>query len=136
MAQLEQIFPTGEAARDTLHELIEKVTTQKNITIFTQAEVTEVKGYVGDFKVKIEQQSRGVSDDIAEAAIAACTTEVPDEYNYGLTRRKVIYRKYPGCYPSSPAVDWENYNGEAVRLRRTTRGLNAASVYPPLSAER
>jgi heterodisulfide reductase subunit A len=116
MAQLEHIFPTGEKARDTLHDLIQKVISHPKITIFTQAELSDVKGYVGDFQIKITQQSRGVSDDIAESAIAACTTEVPDEYNYGLTKRKVIYRRYPGCYPSSPAVDWDNYNGEALNI--------------------
>jgi heterodisulfide reductase subunit A len=104
MSQLEHLFPTGEVARDTLHDLIQRVISHPNITIYTQAEANEVKGYVGDFKVQITQQSRGVSDDIAESAMAACTIEVPDEYNYGLTKRKVIYQKYPGCYPTSPAV--------------------------------
>jgi len=116
MSQLEHLFPTGEVARDTLHDLIQRVISHPNITIYTQAEVNEVKGYVGDYKVQITQQSRGVSDDIAESAMAACTIEVPDEYNYGLTKRKVIYQKYPGCYPSSPAVDWENYNGEELKI--------------------
>ena len=116
MSQLEHLFPTGEVARDTLHDLIQRVISHPNITIYTQAEVNEVKGYVGDFKVQVTQQSRGVSDDIAESAMAACTIEVPDEYNYGLTKRKVIYQKYPGCYPSSPAVDWENYNGEELKI--------------------
>ena len=116
MSQLEHLFPTSEVARDTLHDLIQRVISHPKITIFTQAEVSSVKGYVGDFKVQITQQSRGVSDDIAESAMAACTTEVPDDYNYGLTKRKVIYQKYPGCYPSSPAVDWENYNGEELKI--------------------
>jgi heterodisulfide reductase subunit A2 len=48
--------------------------------------------------------------------MAACKQEVPDEFNYGLTQRKVIYRPFEGCYPSSPAVDWENYNGEPISL--------------------
>ena len=116
MSQLEHLFPTGEVARDTLHDLIQRVISHPKITIFTQAEVVSVKGYVGDFKVQVTQQSRGVSDDIAESAMAACTTEVPDEYNYGLTKRKVIYQKYPGCHPSSPAVDWKNYNGEELKI--------------------
>ena len=38
----------------------------------------------------------------------ACTVEVPDEFNYGLTKRKAIYRAYEGCYPTTPAVDWAN----------------------------
>jgi len=116
MAQLEHIFPTGEVARDTLHDLIQKVITHPNITIFTQAEVSDVKGYVGDYKVQITQQSRGVIEDIAEAAMDTCTTEVLDEFNYGLTKRKVVYRAYPGCYPSSPAVDWDHYDGKALNI--------------------
>jgi heterodisulfide reductase subunit A len=116
MAQLETLFPTGENARESLKELILKVVQHPNVTLFTRAELVDVSGYVGDYQVMIRQQSRGVSDDIAEAAMEACTQELPDEFNYGLTKRKVIYRAYPGCYPSTPAVDWENYNGEPIQV--------------------
>ena len=62
-----------------------------------------MRGYVGDFQVEITQQSRGVSEEFAhfEAAAAACPVEVPDEFNYGLTTRKAIYRAYPGGYPDT-----------------------------------
>jgi heterodisulfide reductase subunit A len=116
MAQLEKVFPTGENARDVLHSLIEKVVSHPNITILTQSELVGVSGYVGDYRVQICQQPRGVSDDVAEAAMVACAQEVHDEFNYGLTRRKVIYRAYPGCYPATPAVDWDHYNGESIRI--------------------
>jgi heterodisulfide reductase subunit A len=114
MAQLETLFPTGENARQMLHSLIQNVVHHPNVTIFTQAELVNISGYVGDYQVQIRQQSRGVSDDIADAALQAINQEVPDEFNYGLTKRKVIYRAYPGCYPSTPAVDWETYNGEPI----------------------
>jgi heterodisulfide reductase subunit A len=116
VAQLETLFPTGENARELLHGFIQKVAHHPNITIFTQSELVNVSGYVGDYQVQICQQSRGVSDDMAEAALKADSKEVPDEYNYGLTQRKVIYRAYPVCYPSTPAVDWENYDGEPVMI--------------------
>jgi heterodisulfide reductase subunit A len=116
MAQLETVFPTDERARDLLHGLIEQVVAHPMITIFTQAAVTGVAGFVGNFEVQIRQDGRGVSDDIAEALMKACTQEVPDEFTYGLSMRKVIYRAYPGCYPSTPAVDWAHYNGEPVCL--------------------
>ena len=122
-AQLEKVFPTGESARGLLHELIENVAAHPDITIYTQAELVSVKGYVGNFQAQIRQQSRGISDDIAEEAMAACTVEVPNEFDYGLSNRKAIYRAYDGCYPPSPAVDWDNYvdgcvqlNGQALRL--------------------
>jgi heterodisulfide reductase subunit A2 len=116
MAQLESVFPTEEDARKLLRELIEKVVAHPNITIFTQADVTGVSGYVGNFNVQVQQHSRGISNENAEALMSACAQEIPDEFNYGLTKRKVIYRPYAGCYPSMPAVDWGNYNGEPISL--------------------
>ena len=110
------LFPNGEAARDLLKDLIEKIMAHPNITLYTHAELVSVKGYVGDFQVEIRQQSRGISDDIAEEAMAACTVEVPNEFDYGLTKRKAIYRAYEGCYPPSPAVDWDHYVDGCVQI--------------------
>jgi heterodisulfide reductase subunit A len=116
MAQLESIFPTDEEPRQLLHELIEQAVAHPSITILTQAEVTAVSGYVGNFNIQVTQHTRGASDELAEALMAACTQETPDEFNYGLTQRKVIYRPYPGCYPSTPAVDWAHYDGEPIQV--------------------
>jgi len=116
MAQLEAVFPTGEKARELLSELIKKVIQHPNITLYTQTEVTGVTGYVGNYGVQILQHSRGVTDENAEASMSACKQEVPDEFNYGLVKRKVIYRAYEGCYPPSAVVDWKNYNGEPIPL--------------------
>lgn len=115
-AQLETVFPVDTNAREILHPIIEAVLAHPNIDIFTQAEMVKVQGYVGDYQVEIQQQSRGVSDVDAEEIMVACRQEVPDEFNYGLTNRKIIYRAYPGCYPKTPAVDWENYDGKPIQL--------------------
>ncbi len=117
MAQLETVFPTGEMGRELLKKLIEQTAAHPGVTIFTQAEVCWVTGYVGNFEVKIQQQGRGFQSDAqAEELTAACKLEAPDEFNYGLGKRKVIYRPYPGCFPSTPAVDWENYPGTPIQL--------------------
>ncbi|MEW6568158.1 MAG: CoB--CoM heterodisulfide reductase iron-sulfur subunit A family protein [Chloroflexota bacterium] len=106
VAQLEKTFPKGEEARALLDTLIAQVVNSPKITVHTYSEVAGVRGYVGDFQVQITQQSRGVDSTLGEAAMQACTIEVPDEFNYGLTKRKVVYQAYPGCYPPTPAVDW------------------------------
>jgi len=116
MAQLECLFPTSEKARALVSELIKRVVAHPNITIFTQAKVTGVSGFVGNYEIQVHQDGRGVSDDESEALMAACTQEVLDDFNYGLTKRKVIYRAYPDCFPSTPAVDWEHYNGEPIQV--------------------
>jgi heterodisulfide reductase subunit A len=110
MAQLEALFPDGQQARPALHGLIADVLADPMITVLTGAELTAISGYVGDFQVEITQQSRGVSEGFGglEAAAAACPVEVPDAFNYGLTTRKAIYRRYPDAAPQTPAIDWEH----------------------------
>jgi heterodisulfide reductase subunit A len=126
MAQLETIFPTGELARDSLHTLIQKVIHHPDITIYTGAEVSAVKGYVGDFQVQVRRLPRGTDESLldAEAAMAACPVEVPDEFNYGLTRRKALYRPYEGSYPEMPAIDWENCTKCGKCLEAVGRGIH------------
>ena len=94
VAQLEKTFPNQDSASGIVNGLIEQVATNGNITILTQAEISAVSGYVGNYSVKVLQHSRGVSDDQSEKLVAACTQEVPDPFNYGLTTRKVIYTQY------------------------------------------
>jgi len=134
IAQLDTLFPTSENAKDTLHELIDKVTAHPNIVIYTQTQVKDVSGYVGDYQVQIQQDSRGVDDTNAEQVMAACQQTVPDEFNYGLTDRKVVYKAYPGCYPHTPAVDWENYDGSPIQVDGKDLVLKNEAVSIPLHA--
>ena len=136
MAQWDHLFPTDENARDLLNGLIDLVLAESNITIHTGAEVVSAKGYVGNFDVHIQQQPRGVSEHFTATAeaIAACPVEVPDEFNFGLSKRKAIYRPYEGCTPSSAVIDWEHCTkcgdcqkfGEkgGIRLEAEPLGIN------------
>jgi heterodisulfide reductase subunit A len=53
MADLDRIFPTLESVAELLEPLIERIQTHPNITVFLNAQVAEVEGYVGNFTVKI-----------------------------------------------------------------------------------
>ncbi|MFN2121714.1 MAG: CoB--CoM heterodisulfide reductase iron-sulfur subunit A family protein, partial [Anaerolineales bacterium] len=114
MAQLETVFPTEEGARNLLQALIHKVVAHPNVTVFTQAEIVGVSGYVGNFDIHVQQHSRGVNPENAEALMNASTAETDDSFNYGLTKRKLVYKPYEGCYPDLPAVDWDHYDGRPL----------------------
>lgn len=132
VAQLDTLFPTNENAREVLHEIINKVTSHPNIVVYTQTQVAGLSGYVGDYQVQLRQDSRGVDDTNGEALMEACQQTVPDEFNYGLTERKVIYRAYPGCFPHTPAVDWESYDGSPIKLNGGEVVLKNQPVEIPL----
>ncbi|MFW6068983.1 MAG: FAD-dependent oxidoreductase, partial [Chloroflexota bacterium] len=93
VAQLEAVFPNAEPARDILQTLIERVVAHPSITVYTNTELEQVSGYVGDYQVTLRQTPRGVTPqfDALEEAAAACPVETPDPFNYGLTKRKAIY---------------------------------------------
>ena len=120
VAQWDTVFPTDEDARTVLNRVIEEVLENPNITIHTGTELISAKGYIGDFNIRLRQEPRGVSEDFdgLDEAIKVCPVEVPDEFNYGLSKRKAIYRPYEGCVPSSPVIDWEHCTkcGECLKV--------------------
>ncbi len=110
LAQLYKIYPTGQRARDVIGGLIREVSSNPLITVYTNAELVEARGFIGDFHTTIRLVPRGATERCtdAQAAINACPEETVDQFNLGLARRKAIYLPYKGCYPSIPAIDWRN----------------------------
>jgi len=75
-----------------------------NITIHTLSEVAEVKGYVGNFDVKIVKKARYVDEKECTACgdcSKVCPVVRPDEFNMGLSSRKAIYSPFPQAVPSA-----------------------------------
>ncbi len=84
------------------------MTAHPKVTIYTNAQLEQATGFIGDFRTTIRITPRGVSDACADpqAAIDACPEESLDPFNLGLSKRKAIYQPYDGCYPPIPAIDW------------------------------
>lgn len=115
-AQLNQVFPTKENARDLLESLIKEVTSDPNITIYCNSQVIDGGGSLGDYFVKIVQISRGCNKEYTKAELEEVIQELPEdiknEFDYGLSARKSIWMPYDGCWPPIPAIDWETFKPE------------------------
>jgi heterodisulfide reductase subunit A len=61
MSELSGLYLNFDAAPDLLQQKIDAVTRHANIQVLTNAEVTEVGGYVGNFVVRVEQQVQGAT---------------------------------------------------------------------------
>jgi heterodisulfide reductase subunit A len=124
VAQWDHLFPTNQDARQVLGEMIDKVLAEPNVSIYTEAEVVDASGYVGNFDVHIRQHSRGVSQRAPEIekAMAACPVEVPDDFNYDFKTRKAVYQPYAEAYPPLPAIDWEHCDGCRLCMEFNGRG--------------
>jgi heterodisulfide reductase subunit A2 len=74
------------------------------IKIHTLSEVTEVKGYVGNFDVKIVKKARYVNEKECTACgdcAKVCPVVRPDGFNIGLSSRRAIYSPFPQAVPSA-----------------------------------
>ncbi len=109
MAQLDKTFPTLDCAACILTPKMVDVAQNDKIRIFSYSEVTEVKGFVGNFDVTIKKRARFVKEDICTGC-GACTEKcpmkkVPNEFNLGMDNRSAIYIPFAQAVPKVATID-------------------------------
>ncbi|MBO5197997.1 MAG: CoB--CoM heterodisulfide reductase iron-sulfur subunit A family protein [Lachnospiraceae bacterium] len=109
MAQLDKTFPTLDCAACILTPKMVDVAQNENIRIFSYSEVTEVKGFVGNFDVKIKKKARYVKEDVCTGC-GLCTEKcpqkkVPNEFNLGMDNRRAIYIPFAQAVPKVATID-------------------------------
>jgi heterodisulfide reductase subunit A2 len=78
------------------------------ITLHTLSEVVDVKGYVGNFDVRILKKARYVDEKECTACgdcAEVCPVVRPDEFNLGLSSRKAIFSPFPQAVPSAYVIN-------------------------------
>jgi heterodisulfide reductase subunit A2 len=112
------VYPTDEPAVPLVRRLIDAVMADERIEVHTSTRLTALSGFLGDFSVTLTTDPRGVDAALTDAAAAmeACPTVVPDEFQAGLSTRKAFYLPHPDAVPAIPAIDWANCTrcGECV----------------------
>jgi heterodisulfide reductase subunit A len=114
MAQLSKTFPTLDCSPCILSPRMAEVGNDPNITLYTNAEVEALSGGPGNFRVKLGLKARGVDADKClkcGRCSQVCPTEVPDEFDEGLYKRKAVYLPFPQAVPSAYVIDFDNCVG-------------------------
>ena len=111
MAKFDKAFPTLDCSACILTPKMNAVKEHPNIELITYAEVEDVKGYVGNFTVKIRKKARYVKEDVCTGCyecIENCLFEKPEfpsEFDEGIGKRKPIYIPFPQAVPLVPVID-------------------------------
>jgi heterodisulfide reductase subunit A len=114
MALIDKTFPTMDCSICILGPKMADVGNHENITLLTNAEVTDISGYIGNFEVRVKKHPKYVDETLCTACndcVDICPVNVIDEYSGNLGWRKAIYIPYPQSVPASYIIDEKNCLG-------------------------
>jgi len=108
MAQLDKTFPTNDCSTCIISPKLIEVAKHPNIHIMAYADVLEVAGGPGRFRVKVQKKARYVDPEKCVACgicAAKCPKKVPDPFNRGLNQRKAVYLSFTQAIPAVYTID-------------------------------
>lgn len=109
ITQYDKLFMSGQKGKDIVASLYAEIKSQPNITLFTGATVDKVSGSLGNFHVDVKVKPRFINGKADKQAVKRAMEECPvfihDEFNFGMAKRKAIYKNYPEALPDVPVVD-------------------------------
>lgn len=86
--KLHKIAPTDEVASEIIKDRINSVTQHENIKVYTKTKVEDIKGYVGNFKIKVRKNALREEFGASTIIVATGMREVEPTGLYG-------YGNYP-----------------------------------------
>ena len=107
MLQYDKTFPTLDCAACIGTPKMVAVGQDKNVNLMTNTEVESVSGFVGNFKVTVNQRSRFVKTNCTGCGDCAkvCPVESPNEWDVGTKMRKAVYISFPQAVPVRYAIE-------------------------------
>jgi heterodisulfide reductase subunit A len=107
MARIDKTFPTMDCSICILAPKMSDVGHHPGIELLTNSEVAEVKGYIGNFNVKVARKPRYVTKDCSACGECAkvCPIIAPNEFDVGLATRHAIYSPFAQAVPATYIID-------------------------------
>ena len=111
MAQIDKTFPTLDCSACILTPKMVDCAQHEKIDILSYSEVEDVKGFVGNFSVKIRRKARFV-DETKCTGCKICMEKCPSKkglntFNMGLNTRPAIHIPFAQAIPNVAVIDAE-----------------------------
>lgn len=107
VAQFNKYFPKLCPPACGLEINFRRIRFNPRVTYYTLAEVENISGQPGNYSVTVKLNPRYVNDKCVgcNACAEVCPVEVPNDFNYGLDKRKAAYLPYEQAFPFQYVID-------------------------------
>jgi quinone-modifying oxidoreductase, subunit QmoA len=144
VAQLNQYFPKLCPPTCGLEINFRRIKDNPGIKVFTLAEVEKVEGTPGNYKATIKLNPRYVNENCTCCGECekACRTEIPNEFNFSMDRKKAAFLPHDMAFPSRYVISSQiigtedaarckeacKYDAVDLDMKARTFDLNIGSV--------
>jgi quinone-modifying oxidoreductase, subunit QmoA len=107
VSQLYKYFPKLCFPTCGMEINLRRIKANRNLKVFTMAEVSGVSGQSGDYTLDVTLSPRYVNENCTACGKCseAVSSEFPNEFNYGLNQRKGAYLPFNMAYPQRYVID-------------------------------
>ena len=107
VSQLNQYFPKLCPPSCGLEINFQRIKNNPKVKFFTMSEVVSVEGSPGNYTAKIKVNPRYVNTNCTgcDKCSQVCPVETDSEFDFGLQKRKAIYRPHLGSFPLRYVID-------------------------------
>ncbi|MCP4657262.1 MAG: NAD(P)-binding protein, partial [bacterium] len=107
MAKFDKTFPTLDCSACILTPKMVSVTHRDNIHLMTLSDVESVEGFVGNFKVRVRNRARYVTDACTACGecVKVCPVSVPSPFEELTGERTAIGKAFPQAVPSTYMIE-------------------------------
>ncbi|NMC06960.1 MAG: CoB--CoM heterodisulfide reductase iron-sulfur subunit A family protein [Candidatus Lokiarchaeota archaeon] len=108
MAQLDKTFPTMDCSACIITPEMASLAQMPKVKLVTNAEVTDITGYVGNFHVTINKKPHYVNQETCTSCgdcVPICPVTTENEFDEGMKKRKAIYIPFPQAVPNKYTID-------------------------------
>ncbi len=102
MARLDKTFPTLDCSSCILTPRMVEAKQHENISLMVNAEIDQVRGYIGNFEADIRRKATCVDEDKCTGCMVCqekCPGKAPDDFNVGVGESKAISIPFPQAVP-------------------------------------
>ncbi len=120
MALMNEVFPTNDCSMCVLAPRMSEVQNNPDITLYTYSEVTNIEGRAGNFKITGVKKPRYIDEKKCKGCIdicaRVCPIEVPNQFDFGIGRRKSVYIPFAQAVPLVACIDEHCVGCDLCRL--------------------